>query len=171
MRYLKIIVAFLIVIILGLAGYYFFFSKTTAEKELDVQSKKFYLMIENYSTPVASLSVSSIKRSNQFYGKVISTRCRITDFKDIQGKQGFIKDSVRVDKIPFLFVEQKIPDGKLWGEYLLKISDTDAVVIAHGLLIETEKKTYFVPQRFFSPDNKNIRTLLQEINSAKNNNK
>lgn len=123
-------------------------------------------MIENYGTPVANLSVSSMKRSTNFYGKVVSTRCRIADFRDINNKQGSIKDTVRIDKLPFLFVEQKIPNGKLWAEYLRRISDTDAELIIHGLLISTEKKTYFIPQRLFSPDNKDVKVLLAETDVA-----
>lgn len=166
MKYVKIVVAVLFLVVCGLSGYYFFFSGTSGNSNADIQSKKFYLMIENYSTPVANLSVSSMKRSTNFYGKVLSTRCRISDFKDVSSKQGFIKDSVRVDKLPFLFVEQKIPDGKLWAEYLRRISGTDTELIIHGLLIRTEKKTYFVPQRLFSPDNKSIKVLLRETSVA-----
>lgn len=166
MKYLKIIVAILCLVVCGLSGYYFFFSGGSSNRDADIQNKRFYLMIENYGTPVANLSVSSMKRSTNFYGKVVSTRCRIADFKDINNKQGSIKDTVRIDKLPFLFVEQKIPNGKLWAEYLRRISDTDAELIIHGLLISTEKKTYFIPQRLFSPDNKDIKVLLAETDVA-----
>ena len=167
MKYVKIIVVLLCLAICGLLGYYFFFSvDAVKEQEADIASRKFYLMIENYTTPVANMSVSSMKRSTTFFGKVLSTRCRIADFKDPQGKQGYIQDTVRVDKLPFLFVVQKVPDGKLWAEYLNRLSDTDTEVIMHGILISTEKKIYFVPQRIFSPDNKDVKTLLAELDAA-----
>lgn len=171
-KYIKVVVILLCLAICGLLGYYFFFSADAVkDKEADIASKKFYLMIENYTTPVANMSVSSMKRSTNFYGKVLSTRCRIADFRDPQVKQGLIQDTVRVDKLPFLFVVNKVPDGKLWAEYLNRLSGTDTEVIMHGLLISTEKKVYFVPQRIFSPDNKTVGTLLAELNAVSEKNK
>lgn len=171
-KYVKIVVVLLCLALCGLLGYHFFFSaEAVKDKEMDIASKKFYLMIENYTTPVANMSVSSMKRSTSFFGKVLSTRCRIADFNDANGKQGYIQDTVRVDKLPFLFVVQKVPDGKLWTEYLKKLSGTNTEVIMHGLLISTEKKVYFVPQRIFSPDNKDVKTLLAELNASSEKNK
>lgn len=168
-KFLKVLILILSFIILGFSGYYFLFSgKNVNDSEADIRSKRFYLMIENYTTPVADISVSTMKRSNSFFGKIVSTRCRIAEFINEGKKQGYIRDTVKIDKLPILFVSHKIPDGRKWAEYLSLIAGTKKELVIHGLLINANGKIYFVPQRLFSPDNKNIDVLLAEARTQAN---
>lgn len=165
-KFLKVLAVTLALVILGLSGYYYLFSgENVNDRDADIRSKRFYLMIENYTTPVADISVSTMKRSSSFFGKIVSTRCRIAEFIDDQKKQGYIRDTVRVDRLPILFVAHKVPNGQKWAEYFSLIAGTKKELIIHGLLINANGKTYFVPQRMFSPDNKNIDVLLAEARS------
>ncbi len=168
-KILKYIIVLLLIIVGGVAGYNFFIAGNRSNN-IDIKSKKFYLMIENYSTPKVDVSVSTLKRSSDLIGQTVSVRCRIDQFKDSNEKIGIMLDTVRKDKLDFIFVGQKIPDGELWQQYLKIIAGSKTNLIMHGRLIKADKKLYFVPQRLFTADRADIHKIVEEHNKSKQQN-
>ena len=164
---IKYVILALVLMIVGFGFYIFIAVPSTSSDNIELKSKKFYLLIENYKTPSVNVSVSTMKRSKDLLGKVVSVRCEVEDFKGGNEKIGLIGDTIKQDSMDFIFIENKIPDGKIWAEYLSEIAGTDTQVIMHGILLKNEKKVFFVPQRIYMTNNLELIPELQRLKVEK----
>lgn len=164
---IKGLILVLVLVILGFGGYSLLGVSDSPHNNIELKSKKFYLLIENYNTPSVNVSVSTMKRSRDLIGQIVSVRCEIESFKSYNEKTGIIRDTVKNDSMSFIFVDNKIPDGKIWAEYLSEIAGTDTEVIMHGRLLKSEKDVFFVPQRLFMTGNLDLIPELQRLKVEK----
>lgn len=164
---IKGLILVLVLVILGFGVYSILGVSDSPDNNIELKSKKFYLLIENYNTPSVNVSVSTMKRNSDLIGQIVSVRCEIENFKGYNEKTGVIQDTVKQDSMNFIFLDSKIPNGKVWAEYLTEISGTDTEVIMHGRLLKTDKEVFFVPQRLFMTNNLDLTKELQRLKVEK----
>lgn len=137
---IKGLILVLVLVILGFGVYSILGVSDSPDNNIELKSKKFYLLIENYNTPSVNVSVSTMKRNSDLIGQIVSVRCEIENFKGYNEKTGVIQDTVKQDSMNFIFLDSKIPNGMVWAEYLTEISGTDTEVIMHGRLLVINKR-------------------------------